>query len=29
MTFSELENNYLIEMTKEFATVNIATMIMH
>ena len=27
MTFSELENNYLIEMTKEFATVNIISLI--
>ena len=27
MTFSELENNYLIEMTKEFAVVNIISLI--
>ena len=27
MTFSELENDYLIEMTKEFATVNIISLI--
>lgn len=27
MTFSELENNYLIEMAKEFATVNIISLI--
>ena len=27
MTFSELENNYLIEMTKEFAVINIISLI--
>ena len=27
MTFSELQNNYLIEMTKEFAVINIISLI--